>query len=287
MLSTFDHANQATAAAEDEFKNSESNFTYDTQNYTKYLAARKIIKVSASDKVWFTDIKKGSCLGKAVIRAYFLVPKKAAANGYYVNTMVYECQMIPYTVSSEVSGMSQYASVGIRLGTEANRVCSPQALNTTTASITGGTASGTWSNTTTASVGFNLSSQALASVRIGSSAANTSGWTNTVSYSMSYEYSSVGLIQKNDDAGYAKWNYDYYAKQKPVDSYLYSTTYTTGMVSYNRGGNASVAGKTVKISYDIEFGAGYERGGKQWQVITKNSKRELGIESGTCSLSFY
>lgn len=118
--------------------------------------------------------------------------------------------------------------------------------------------------------------------------------TGTSSYSVtntiSYESTSLSMIQKSaleiDNRSYATWDYDYLAKKnKELDAYLYSDTYTSGQVMFQMDNNKSVTGKMVNFYIDIELGAGYPKTGA---IITKGSKhiRELGVLQTNTWLSY-
>lgn len=281
---------QNVNASDNDFQDSDGTFKYDTNSYTKYVTSRKMVRVKCNYLINDSHISKGDLLGMATIRCYYLSAKKPASDKIYYDTIVYECQMEPQTVyngvSKTIKGMSQYALVGFNTVNSAQRQCSPKATNVTYTNSS--YSSSSWGGGLTFSVGFDKNRKKSVNLTSNYGLSANVLYSHTASNTISYTANSLSLIQSNNDNGYCTWAYDYISKgDKYLDAYLYSTSFTSGMVEFPVGNVPSKITniKSTPYKYNIVFGAGYPQSGK---IIDRNvgSNRNLGTVSGIGTLSF-
>lgn len=277
------------ASSNDYFQDPDSTFSYDTENYALCVGSRKKVYVYCDYFINDKHISKNTQLGFAEIRGYYLQAKKPALNNKYYDTIVYECKMEPRTIyngSKPIKGMSQYALFGAGTLAPEERQCSPRAINITYTNTN--FSSTTWGGGFAFSVGFDKNKGKTINTTSTVGLAADDKYSHTASNTISYTANSLSLVQSNNDNGYSTWAYDYISHaDKILDSYLYSTTFTSGMVEFPVGNSkyGSFTGKVCPCKYEITFGAGYVQDGK---IIDRNigKNRNLGTETGTFCFGF-
>ena len=278
----------AASNTDSEFKDPDGSFSYDSSVYKKYVAARYKAPIQEQYYLSALGIGKGDILGYVYLRTYWLVPYNKASDGNYYGIIAYECKIetcdVCNTAKRYISGMAQRARVGICTANSESRVCAPTAQMITANKTTAVTTS--WTNALTFHVSYDGNQKKPVSASGTAAGSRSFSATNSISY----ESTSLSLIQKSaleiGNRSYAVWDYDYLAKKnKELDAYLYSDTYTAGQVEFRMDNNKSVTGKSICFYLDIELGAGYPKTGA---IITNgwNNIRELGVLQSTVMMSY-
>ncbi len=258
--------------------------SYDKTKYNIYWVSRKKITCYSQYRSTWSALDKGSKLGTATLRIYYLEPKTKTGGSYYAIT---GCQvsMDPVTLEGNVRGMAQKVSIWINTINEDSRVCSPS-VEALGIQITEGTTNSS-AISFEAGVGYDSAKQSWQPV-----GQIKGSFTQGASSSYTYNKTNVDLTQLNKDGAYARWDYDYISKNKDKtwNSYLFSSSRFACHVAYRLDEKPTYKNRDenipAKLKYDIRFGAGNTSNGKVANRGGWSTNRDMCIKTGTMSLSY-
>lgn len=265
-------------AGESDFQGPNS-FKYDASKYKKYVARSNRVDVVCNYYLTNSGIGYKSKLGYSIIRTYTLVPYQKEKDGLYHSIVVYECEMNPVIVNStrSIRSVAEYAQVGIRTPEPNTRVMIPVSSMVSTSN------SATLTSKTNVSGGIKFDSRGKAITASGT-------YDNQASTTFSYQQNGLSLSNYKNLDGRATWAYNYIPRGDVyVDQWVASTSYTTGMVTYETSTNGSMTGQGISFYVDIRFGAQYfsgsDSGKRIWDLGTFSKNYDLGRISK--NITFY